>query len=582
MSERCRRCGEPVLVGSGLCGICYAKERRFEEEQRRQTEAAEETARQARRAADLQEMAAAEPQARENRKLNRKRDKELRKKGLCSGCEGSGKCFLCYGRGQVLGSATSAAGKVKGFFASLLFYGTGGAVDETLAGCEDRPCSACEATGKCEFCNGTGKANQRRASPTSNTTEQQAECDLEQKTSRIGDQETEFEESAELESEQITQSCPKCGQLHAVLEKFIGRKVRCARCKKVFVASEPDPDRDGSSQIADREDGTTSPAGMGIDFANLSEDEVGAVQGLLGTMAVCREHRQWQKGIDAADAMLEMCPQAFIAFTFKASALIALGNESGDKRYFRKAVDIYTQAIEAGWALNFDSTMKQVLAVAYCNRASIKIVDLGDLAGALEDYELALKVLPGWCIAQDAIGRVRSGEFAPQNADLSVGTYSKRDAEAVAVPVPAGSASQAVAPPAVQAAPAVSIQERFFIARGKEKLGPFTIDQMKALVVVRSVQASDWVLKEGAKQWIPASSVHELAFPTPPAAIPVVPPPLPTARWYYAKEGKTLGPISTEEVRQLLRKGQLLPNDFLCKEGAQTWVTVSSVKELHS
>jgi hypothetical protein len=40
------------------------------------------------------------------------------------------------------------------------------------------------------------------------------------------------------------------------------------------------------------------------------------------------------------------------------------------------------------------------------------------------------------------------------------------------------------------------------------------------------------------------------------------------AGWYYRKEGKTLGPISTQELRRFLRSGQVLPRQAVWQEQA--------------
>src|SRR5579875_2338036 len=40
-------------------------------------------------------------------------------------------------------------------------------------------------------------------------------------------------------------------------------------------------------------------------------------------------------------------------------------------------------------------------------------------------------------------------------------------------------------------------------------------------------------------------------------------------RWYYTHAGKTLGPVSSTQLRQLAASGQLVPNDLIWPDGAQ-------------
>lgn len=52
------------------------------------------------------------------------------------------------------------------------------------------------------------------------------------------------------------------------------------------------------------------------------------------------------------------------------------------------------------------------------------------------------------------------------------------------------------------------------------------------------------------------------------------------SRWYYAKDKQKHGPVTIDELKALLRAGQLQPTDMLLEEGAQKWVAASSVTEL--
>jgi hypothetical protein len=50
-------------------------------------------------------------------------------------------------------------------------------------------------------------------------------------------------------------------------------------------------------------------------------------------------------------------------------------------------------------------------------------------------------------------------------------------------------------------------------------------------------------------------------------------------QWYYTQSGQQLGPVSEGELRALLASGQLLPSEFVFKEGMGDWMVVSSIPE---
>lgn len=75
------------------------------------------------------------------------------------------------------------------------------------------------------------------------------------------------------------------------------------------------------------------------------------------------------------------------------------------------------------------------------------------------------------------------------------------------------------------------MSEQWFFARGKEKFGPYTAAQLKALAQQGRLLPSDMLHKEGMPKWVPASSVKGLfasapARPAPPP-LPAAPPPRP-------------------------------------------------------
>ena len=53
-----------------------------------------------------------------------------------------------------------------------------------------------------------------------------------------------------------------------------------------------------------------------------------------------------------------------------------------------------------------------------------------------------------------------------------------------------------------------------------------------------------------------------------------------TARWYYARAKQKVGPISFEDLQQLVRSGQIGPLDMVWEEGTFKWRTASEVHGL--
>jgi hypothetical protein len=51
-------------------------------------------------------------------------------------------------------------------------------------------------------------------------------------------------------------------------------------------------------------------------------------------------------------------------------------------------------------------------------------------------------------------------------------------------------------------------------------------------------------------------------------------------RWYFARQKKKVGPVSTAQLRQLAASGQLRPFDMVLKEGAQKWTPAGSIPTL--
>ena len=51
-------------------------------------------------------------------------------------------------------------------------------------------------------------------------------------------------------------------------------------------------------------------------------------------------------------------------------------------------------------------------------------------------------------------------------------------------------------------------------------------------------------------------------------------------QWYYTLQGQQQGPVPESQLRSLLQSGQVLPNEFVFKEGMSDWAAASSRAEL--
>src|SRR2546423_8719828 len=51
-------------------------------------------------------------------------------------------------------------------------------------------------------------------------------------------------------------------------------------------------------------------------------------------------------------------------------------------------------------------------------------------------------------------------------------------------------------------------------------------------------------------------------------------------KWFWQRNGKKVGPLSTGQLRQLAAKGQLQPEDMIQQEGSRQVIPASSVNGL--
>jgi hypothetical protein len=113
--------------------------------------------------------------------------------------------------------------------------------------------------------------------------------------------------------------------------------------------------------------------------------------------------------------------------------------------------------------------------------------------------------------------------------------------------------------------------EPWYYSKQGQRVGPVSEEQLRQLASSGQVQPTDLVWKKGLAQWTEARKVKGL-FPTAPAANPPSAAPVPMAeQWYYSKQGQRTGPVSEEQLKQMVASGQVQPTDLVWKNGMAQW-----------
>jgi S1-C subfamily serine protease len=115
---------------------------------------------------------------------------------------------------------------------------------------------------------------------------------------------------------------------------------------------------------------------------------------------------------------------------------------------------------------------------------------------------------------------------------------------------------------------------QWYYAHNKQKLGPFSTEQMQQLLSNGQLQPNDFVFQEGTSKWVKAGSVP--AFATPTSQAPSVTPPTVTL-WYYRHGDTQVGPVSYETLKRLACTQSLLPSDLVWQEGTPAWQTAKDL-----
>ncbi|MBL8794962.1 MAG: DUF4339 domain-containing protein [Planctomycetia bacterium] len=184
-------------------------------------------------------------------------------------------------------------------------------------------------------------------------------------------------------------------------------------------------------------------------------------------------------------------------------------------------------------------------------------------------------------------GLFGSGQLVPGDMVLQMGTQKWGPASAVPGLLPV-----AAPPPAADP----GFDDEWYCVQDRKKIGPLSRQAMQKLIGAGTIRPADMVLKEGTQKWSAANTVAEFAglFGSSPAPVPPKPPvvtappkspvvaapPANPDGWFYVKDGKKVGPVSTAEIRQLAASGTLATNALVLRAGTPKWVPLDSVPEL--
>jgi hypothetical protein len=111
----------------------------------------------------------------------------------------------------------------------------------------------------------------------------------------------------------------------------------------------------------------------------------------------------------------------------------------------------------------------------------------------------------------------------------------------------------------------------WFIARNKQKFGPFSTGQLQQLAVLGVVQPTDYVLPEGATKWVAATTVDG-AFGGKQGR----------SQYWLSVGGKPHGPHSVQHIQAGLLRRQLGAGTLACPVGETRWGPLAQFTEFRA
>jgi uncharacterized protein DUF4339 len=122
----------------------------------------------------------------------------------------------------------------------------------------------------------------------------------------------------------------------------------------------------------------------------------------------------------------------------------------------------------------------------------------------------------------------------------------------------------------------------YYYTRNNQTMGPVSSKDLRQLASLGYLKPTDMVMKEGYK-WKPAGEIPGLFGTAPPPPGAAAASPAPAAAnvpcWYYALDGQPLGPCTAEQIKSLIKVGDLGAEDSVWREGMAEWLPLAQVPE---
>jgi uncharacterized protein DUF4339 len=108
---------------------------------------------------------------------------------------------------------------------------------------------------------------------------------------------------------------------------------------------------------------------------------------------------------------------------------------------------------------------------------------------------------------------------------------------------------------------------RWYIARNKEKVGPFSAGDLRQLASYGLLKPGEYLWAEGAAKWVEAASVPGL-FPA-----------AGQKKYWLALAGQKRGPYFPDQIRAGLTTRQFTFDTMACAEGESKWSSLGDFQE---
>ena len=108
----------------------------------------------------------------------------------------------------------------------------------------------------------------------------------------------------------------------------------------------------------------------------------------------------------------------------------------------------------------------------------------------------------------------------------------------------------------------------FYIESGKPS-GPISEEEVQTFIQSGILKDTSYIWKYGLKDWVPYNQSELMVLP-----------PIPSQEesWYYAQDGKSLGPISRDTFLSYIKKGIIDENTYVWKKGLDDWVFLKDIE----